>query len=98
LVSRFNEDRSYAPVANSIRGITRGGAGQIPLLPFSASFKNIVWTYWQGSNIRDQTISLQYVKDSRETNLVKQLQVRGNQIFADNLLVWEAPSTNNVSK
>lgn len=88
----------HVPVQNSVHGIFQDGQMQIPLLPFSGNHKNTVATYWQGGNVKGGTISLQYVIDARETNLIKNIEVRGNQIFMDGVFFWEAPSTNGIGK
>jgi hypothetical protein len=50
-------------------------------------YKNVVLEGLHGLDVNSTSISIKYVKDTRETNLVNSVEYRDNNVFADGVLI-----------
>jgi hypothetical protein len=74
------------PIPRSIQGTIIPGDGfNIPqsMVNPIESTKNLLFDQLHGYDLNKTSFSFQYVKDSRETNLIQNVEVRENQIFID---------------
>ena len=88
-VLHFGNDASQAfftlqdvPVMNSVQ-ITAQGDTQYPLISV-VSIANVATTYFnKGNDPANLTFTVQYVKDTRQTNRIKDVSFKGNKVFLD---------------
>lgn len=87
-VTRLFLKLSNVPIKNSIQGIFKSSEfGQAPFIPDSWwQYKNIIEANMTGSweRWKNAEFTIQYVTDTRATNMVNNMEIRGNEIWFDN--------------
>jgi hypothetical protein len=82
-----------APIPGSIQTYIRpGGPFDIPqnIQTPLVVYKNVIMYRVYKYDMKTTLFSIQYVIDTRETNLFQTIVVRGKQCFVDNMLFWDA--------
>jgi hypothetical protein len=79
---------SYIPVARSIQMIVKGGSGMLGQVPQNypgpiPTLKNVILINLVDFDLTTTSFSIQYVKESRETNIVQNIKVDGANVFYD---------------
>ena len=92
-----------APVEYSVRGMVQKSSGGLsPLLPFPLYHDNLVGMYFDGKwedSWQSGVFLLEYVKDARDTNLVKTISYSGpNELNADGVIVKVGQSLGSGKK
>jgi hypothetical protein len=81
---------NYVPIPGSILGIVRGGGGlDIPqnlVGPIPVNRNVFAWSL-TGYDLATTSFSIQYVKDARETNIVRQVTTSSGNVFVDGIPV-----------